>query len=185
MGPFVLGENVDTPLVALRFRPRRGDEGVDYRQCLGHRVHAAADADQLGVVVLASQRRGLTIQASAQLARDLVGGDLLPVARSAQHDAQAARIGDSARRCGNAECRVVVVGVVAQRAAVDRLVAGLLQVLDDPLLELISGVVGPQVDAHARHCARHTAGRRRGRPPIVNSATRTRACSGAEFTIGG
>src|SRR5262249_61510180 len=55
-------------------------------------------------------------------------------------------------RCGrDAKRRVVVVGVVAEGTAIDRLVSGLLEVLDDLLFELVSGVVRTEVDAHARH----------------------------------
>ena len=53
----------------------------------------------------------------------LVRGDLLAVARAAEHDAEAARVGDGLQRGGDAERRVVVLGVVGVGAAVDRLVA--------------------------------------------------------------
>ena len=49
---------------------------------------------------------------------------------------------------------VVVLGVVGERAAVDRLVTGLCQVGDDRLLEFVAGVVAAKVDAHAGHCGR-------------------------------
>ena len=54
-------------------------------------------------------------------------------------------------RGGDAERRVVVLGVVGVRTAVDGLVAALLQVLDDRLLEFVSGVVRAEVDAHGGH----------------------------------
>ena len=62
-------------------------------------------------------------------------------------------------RGGDAERRVVVLGVVDEGAAVDRLVAGLAQVLDDRLLEFESGVVRAEVDAHGGHSGRRHAGR--------------------------
>ena len=48
-----------------------------------------------------------------------------------------------------AERRVVVLGVVLERPAVDGLVPGLGEVFDDLILELEAGVVGTQVYAHA------------------------------------
>ena len=89
-------------------------------------VHAAADAHHLRVVVLAGQRRGLGApRQSAAHAGHLVRGDLLAVARAADHDAEALGIGDGLHRGGDAERRVVVLGVVGVGAAVDRLVTGL------------------------------------------------------------
>lgn len=82
VGAFVFGQYVDTTLVAWGFRPRRGHEGVDDGQRLGHGVHATADADQLGVVVLARQLRRFHAPGQRTAgAGDLVGGDLLAVAR--------------------------------------------------------------------------------------------------------
>ena len=52
MRAFVFVENIDTPLVAIGFRPRGGQERINDRQRFRHGVHAAADADQLSVVVL-------------------------------------------------------------------------------------------------------------------------------------
>ena len=57
------------------------------------------------------------------------------------------------RRGLDAERRVVVLGVVGGRADVDDLVAGLGEVLDEMRLQLEAGVVGSQVDTHARHSA--------------------------------
>ena len=90
-------------------------------------VHAAADADHLRVVVLAGQRRGLDApRQRAAHAGHLVRGDLLAVARAADHDAEAVRVGDGLLRGRDAERRVVVLGVVGVGPAVDRLVAGRL-----------------------------------------------------------
>jgi hypothetical protein len=138
--------------VARRFRPRGGQECVDDGQRLGLRVHPAADADQLGVVVLTGQFRGLDAPGQrAPGAGDLVGRDLLAVARPAQHDAQAPRVGHRALRGGDAERRVVVLGVIVESAAIDRLVAALAKVLDDGLLEFVAGVIAAEVDAHGRN----------------------------------
>ena len=60
------------------------------------------------------------------------------------------RLPGSARssRRGDAERRVIVLGVVHVGPAVDRLVAGGPEVLDDGLLEFEARVVRAQVDAH-------------------------------------
>ena len=138
--------------MARRLRPRGGQESVDNGEHLGLGVHAATNADHLCVVVLAGQCGGLDAPPQrAPYAWHLVGGDLLTITRTAEHDAEAARIGDGALRGGDAERRVVIVGVVGESPTVDRLVAGLRQVGDDRLLEFVTGVVGAEVNAHGRH----------------------------------
>src|SRR5699024_7406278 len=82
-------------------------------------------------------------------ARHLVGGDLLAVAGAAQHDAEAAGIGDHLAGGVDTEGRVVVFRVVGVGAAVDHLVAGGRQVFGDDVLGLEAGVIRSQVDAHA------------------------------------
>ncbi len=136
----------------------RGEERVDDREHLFFGVHAPTDADHLRVVVLARQFRRLDAPPQrAPHTGHLVRGDLLAVARSTEHDAEAVRIGDCLLRRGDAERRVVVVGVVGVRPAVDGLVPVGREVLDDPLLELEARMVGSQVDAHGGHTGRaHT-----------------------------
>ncbi len=155
---FVLGQDVDTTLVPFGFRPLRIQERVDDLQRLGHRVHPAADPDQLGVVVLTGQRRGLHAprQRTAR-AGHLVRGDLLAVARAAEHDAETLVVADGLQRGRDAERRIVVLGVVGVGAAVDGLVPVLLEVLDDLLLEFEARVVRAQVDAHGGHSGRAIA----------------------------
>ena len=80
-------------LVPLGTRPLLVEERVDDRQCLFRGVHAATDADQLGVVVLPRQLSDLHVPCECTAcALDLVRGDLLAVAGAAEHDAQRARI---------------------------------------------------------------------------------------------
>ena len=76
----------DVPLLA---RERRGDEQVDERRGLVERVLARADRDHVRVVVLAGElgRRDAPHQRRADAAH-LVRGDLLAVARTAEHDAE-------------------------------------------------------------------------------------------------
>ena len=82
-------------------------------------------------------------------AGDLVRGDLLAVARAADHDAERAR----ARRRRPRRRRSRTAGSRRGRrtscgAVVDDVVAGGPQVLDERDLELVPGVVGGDVDAH-------------------------------------
>ena len=73
-------------------------------------------ADDLGVVVLAAQLRGLDAPGQrAPDARDLVRRDLLAVAGAADHDAEAAGVVEDGLRRGDAVRRVVVGGVVGRR----------------------------------------------------------------------
>src|SRR5581483_1366599 len=113
------------------------------------------DANQLRVVVLTGQRRGLGVPPQrASDAGHLVRSDLLAVAGATDDDAQAARVADGVQRGRDTERRIVVLGVVAVRTAVDRLMPARLEVLDDLLLEFESGVVRAEVDAHGGHCVR-------------------------------
>ena len=86
-------------------------------------MHPAADADQSGVVVLAGQRAVSVLHASAQRAP----GTLLAATCSPLPEPPSTmpRLPGSATvfsAAVNAERRVVVLGVVGVRAAVDRLV---------------------------------------------------------------
>ena len=56
---------------------------------------------------------------------NLVGRDLLTIARAAQDDAEATGVSDRLQRSRDAERRVVVLGVICIRAAVDWLVPAL------------------------------------------------------------
>ena len=60
-------------------------------------MHAPADADELCIIVLAGQARGFwrPCQRAAR-ALDLIGGNLLAVSGSAQHDSQGTWIVDGA-----------------------------------------------------------------------------------------
>lgn len=149
MVALVGSQDVDAPLVPFGLRPRRAQERVDNRERFGGGVHPAADADQLGVVVLPGQLRGLGAprQRTARPGH-LVGRDLLAIAGPTDHDPQALGVGHRAGRRRDAERRVVVLGVVAEGPAVDRLMAGLLQVLDDRFFEFVTGMVAAEVDAH-------------------------------------
>ena len=155
MGLLVLGKNVDTTLMPFGFRPLGTQERVDDLQRLLDGVHAAADAHHLGIVVFAGQRRGLDAPAQCTAhTRNLVRSDLLAVARATDHDAETPRIGDGLLGGRDAERRVVILRVVHIGPAVDRLVAGFAEVLDESLLEFEARVVRAQVDAHGGHCGR-------------------------------
>src|SRR5699024_9387357 len=99
-GLLVLSEDVDATLVALRLAPLLCDEGVDDGQRLLLGVHATTQADQLGIVVLAGELRGLHGPGQcAACARHLVRGDLLAVAGTTQDDAQGALVSDDPAGC--------------------------------------------------------------------------------------
>jgi hypothetical protein len=89
----------------------------------------------------------------------LVRRDLLTVARAADDDAEGAVVGDNAPSSFDAERRVVVLSVVDVRAHVDDVVAGTLEVLDEVVLQLVTGMVTSQIHAHAPKCAMDGAGR--------------------------
>src|SRR5690606_6897991 len=169
-GLLVFGEDVDATLVARLLRPRGGEERVDDGQRLLGGVHAAADADELGIVVLAGQLGGLDAPGEGTSgAGHLVGGDLLAVAGTAEDQAEAARIGDGAASGLDAEGRVVVLGVVFQRAAVHDIVARLLEMSLDVVLQFETGMVGTKVYAHGCDCRRSPRARCQGDQPRIGS----------------
>ena len=148
-GRLVVGEHPDPAYVPDLAGEVGAQEDADEPRHLRDGVHPAADGDHVGVVVLPGQRRGLV--APGERGADtlhLVGGDLLAVAGTADHDAETALVGDDGLGGAEAEHRVVVLGVVHEGAVVDRLVALLAQPADQVVLQLEAGVVGSQVDAH-------------------------------------
>ena len=87
----VLRELRDAAHVPLVAREGLGDERVDVADRLLDRVLAGADRDDVGVVVLAREDRGVHAPHEGRAdALHLVRGDLLAVARSAEHDAERA-----------------------------------------------------------------------------------------------
>src|SRR5580692_9632363 len=93
---------------------------------------------------------------------NLVRRDRLAVSRAADDDAQAARVLDGGVRSAHDVRRVVVVITLGVRAAVDRIVACLLQPLDEPVLQHETRVVGSKVDAHGTSLSEPPAAGGRG-----------------------
>ncbi len=158
-GGLVGREHVDPAGVARLVGVRGGQEGGDEvgRLLLG--VHAGADGDNVGVVVLAAEGGGLLAPGEgAADALDLVGGDLLAVAGAADDDAERVGVGGGPLGRPQAERRVVVGGVVDVGAAVHRVVAVGLQPVDEVVLEFVAGMVGAEVHAHEGECGMPGAG---------------------------
>src|SRR4051794_33333824 len=89
-GALVLADLAQAAGVPLLLAERRGQEDLDEPRHVPDQVHAAADRDDLRVVVLAPQARGLLRPGQrAADSRHLVGGDLLTVAGAADHHSQA------------------------------------------------------------------------------------------------
>jgi hypothetical protein len=109
-------------------RERGGDETVDEGDGLVDGVLTGADGDHVGVVVLPSQLGGR--DAPHERRPDtvhLVGGDLLAVTRSAEHDAQrldpCGLVADDGLGGADAERGIVVQRVVLDRPVVHDVVA--------------------------------------------------------------
>jgi hypothetical protein len=131
-------------------RERGLDEGQREADGLVDAVLAGTKAKDVGVVVLAGERRRLGRPGQrGPDAGDLIRGDLLAVPGAADHDAEAAGVADNTLRRAQHVHGVVVIGVIAVRAAVDGLVARLFQRGDQRRLELEARMVGSQVYAHA------------------------------------
>ena len=108
-----------------------------------------ADSHDVRVVVLTGQRRGrLAPHQGGTHPTDLVRGDLLAVARPADHHPQGPGVGHDRLTSGGAEGGVVVGGVVGVGAVVDDVVAASTQVLGEGSLEVEPRVVGGKVDTH-------------------------------------
>lgn len=118
-------------------------------------MHSATDGDHVGVVVLATEGGGLLAPGECgPHALHLVRGDLLAIARPADHDAEAVRVGRRTLRGTEAERRVVVLGVIDVGSAVDRVMAVGLEPLDEVVLEFVASMVGTDVHAHEGSVAR-------------------------------
>lgn len=137
LSALVLCKNIDAALVALSSGPLLVKEGVDNSERLFLRVHTAANADELCIVVLASQAGGLWgPRQSATSALYLVRCNLLTVARAAKDNAEGAWVVDSTQSCLDTKCWVVILSVINVCATIDNVVALLLQVFGDDILRL-------------------------------------------------
>lgn len=141
-GALEFGEDVDAALVAFGLAPGLLKESVDDAERLLRRVHPAAQADELCIVVLPGQARGFRRpREGAPGTLDLIGSDLLAIARTTKHNTQGTWIGNHPRGRLDAERRVVVVGVVGVRAAVHYLHSLALQVVGDGVFSLETGMI--------------------------------------------
>jgi Family of unknown function (DUF6518) len=152
-GLLVFGQLRDATFVALLEAERRRDEGVDVEDGLLDGVLAGTDGDEVGVVVLTGElgRRNTPDQCGAR-AENLVGRDLLAVARSAEDDAQRFNTGSLVANHGargvDAEARVVVIRVVGLRTVVNDLVTRIGQMLLQVFAELKTSMIRSDMDAH-------------------------------------
>ena len=112
-------------------------------------------------------------------ALDLVGRDRLAVAGAADHHAEALLavlpVGGDGLGRAQAEDRVVVEGVVDERAVVDGLVAVVGEPVEQVLLELEAGVVGAEVDAHGAESVRALVRPCRSRNPATSASASSAA----------
>ncbi len=139
----------DAAYVPLVTTKRLRDEYVHQVKAVIQLVLAETDRDDVGVVVLTSQAGGVLVpHEGGAHAFNLVGGDLLTVAGSADHYAQATGIGNHTLTALDAEGRVVVQSVVLVGAVVDDLMPSGTEAVGQGVLELESCVVCGNVDAH-------------------------------------
>jgi glyoxylase-like metal-dependent hydrolase (beta-lactamase superfamily II) len=145
--------------VPLALGERRCEKYLNNLRRFGGGVHPSADPHHLGVVVFPGEPGGLGApRQGGPAAANLVRGDLLAVARPADHHAETARVGDHSTRGLDAERRVVVVRVEDLGADVHHVVPETGQVLHQKGLELETSVIATKVDAHrVQHC--HMTGR--------------------------
>src|SRR4249919_650114 len=153
-GLLVRSEHGDPSRVSFFAAVGRRHEDLDEARGLVLGVHARANRDDVRVIVLPGELCDLlTPGQGGPDSCDLVRCNRFAVARSANDDAQAVRVGaDPGGRAQDIR-RIVIVAVVLVRTAVDRLVAGRLKPADEVGLQLESGVVGTDVDTHGRQSA--------------------------------
>ena len=110
---------------------------------------AGTDSHHVRIVVLAGQARGrVRPDEGGAHAFHAVGGHLLTVARATDNDAEAAGFADHSLGRLDTERRIVVERVVDVRAMVDDVMTGLAQVGDHLFLQLKTGVISGNMDAH-------------------------------------
>jgi len=150
----VVGELGDATRVTLVPAEGLGEEGIDDRQARPQIMHATAQGDDVGVVVLPGESGGLNRPGQCRSHPvDLVGGDLLSVAAAPENNAKTPGVGHDGLPTVQAEGGVVVIRVVGVGSMVDDGVPLFPQVLDHGALELESSVVGGDMDAHGQNCA--------------------------------
>ena len=138
----------------LAIGERRREKRLDDLRRRSGGVHPSADPHHLGIIVFPGEPGDLGApRQGGPAARNLVRGNLLAVARSADHHAETARVGDHPARRLDAERRVVVVRIEDIGADVHHVVPETGQVLHQKDLELETSVIGTEVDAHnVQHC---------------------------------
>ncbi len=138
--------------MALSLAPRSLEEGLGELPSLLFRVHAGPDTHHVGVVVLAGQGSSLGAPRQCGAATlDLVGGDLLTVARSSDDDAERARIGNNGLRTRNAHGGIVVQLVVGRGSVIDDFVPGLGQLRHEETFQLKTCMISSNMYAHGHH----------------------------------
>ena len=130
-----------------------GDECVDKRLRVFHRVLPGADGDDVRVIVFAREAGDVQIPDERRPgADDIVRGDLLSIAGATEDDSErhdtARLIGDDGECRGYAEARIVVEGVVGGGAVINDLVARIREVSLQIPAEVQTCMVGSDVDAH-------------------------------------
>ena len=117
-------------------------------------MHPSADSHYLGVIVFPGQPSRLSApRQCGPAANDLIGGDLLAIARPADHHTKASRVRYHPAGGRDAERRVVIVGIVDIGADVYDIVAETGEVLHQKGLELEASVIGTEIDMHSvQHC---------------------------------
>jgi glyoxylase-like metal-dependent hydrolase (beta-lactamase superfamily II) len=140
--------------VPLTTGERRGEKRLDDLRRLGGGVHPSADSHHLRVVVFPGEPGGLGVpRQGGPAAGNLVGGDLLAVARAADHHAEAARVGHYPARGLDTPRRVVVVRIDDVGADVHHVVPQTAQALHQEGFELKASVIRTEIDAHSvQHC---------------------------------
>ena len=135
--------------MTLLLTPRLSNKRINNRERLFLGVHAPADADELRVVVLAGQFRGLFRPRQRTTSTlDLIRSNLLTITRTTKHNAQRTRIRNNSLRCGDAKRRVVIRGVILVGAAVSHLMTLRLKMGLNLILPLETGVICSKVNTH-------------------------------------
>ena len=135
--------------MTLLLTPRLSNKRINNRERLFLGVHAPTNANQLSIIVLTRQLRGLNRPRQRTTSTlDLIRRNLLTIARTTKHNAQRTRIRNNSLRCGDAKRRVVIRGVVLVGAAVSHLMTLRLKMGLNLILPLETGVICSKVNTH-------------------------------------
>src|SRR5699024_716891 len=144
-------EHRDTALMALLASPGRVHKAVDNSGGLRLGVHTRTQRDDIGVIVATALLGSLHIPCRHRTNTvDLIGCVLFAIARAADDHTDRLAIGGYGFGRGDTKDGIIVVGIQLECAMVDDVMIIVSEPLDEVGFEIVAGVVGGDMNAHAQ-----------------------------------